>query len=560
MKKLWLGLWIVAGLLFSLGLPLAVFGATGITAPSFNPIAGTVTNLTLRGQTAAESIVATNLTGSISNATLVGTTIVHTIKGNGRFLTNLYAQTDYDMPRSSLENITLAAIHRKEYEDSTNFVETWATNTAWGISGVFVTNKVYGSGANPAGANRAFPVGTNENMRLIANFQLNAPSTGSGYIMAGFSTNNLGQAPAAGGYKSCGIGFSLSATNWTPLMWNAGVISNPPLVMASGDYQATIILDKTNISFSLMATNSATNYYFKMSRSYYPYVSNIFLWNADSRGGAGATIGAIAAKKSTATIAPRTSIEDVTDTMFLGVDGAGQNIRIWVPKNYDSRVPAPVLLFCHGHGWDENFTWGPFGTNGAERTFFQTIVNNGFIVASSFLSGNNWGNQAGIDGLTSLYDFVRKHYAINGVYVCGASMGGLTSLNWIAQHKAEVSGYVGLYPVCSLKDMYLQGTYAATIRTAFGIAGDGSDYDQKTAGYDPVLTSENKFYRIPMRFYVSFSDTTVNTYSNACIITNRLAGYSIENSLYVGSGAHGDASCYPTNDVIQFLNRCGKYK
>jgi pimeloyl-ACP methyl ester carboxylesterase len=472
---------------------------------------------------------------------------------------------NYDLPKTMFENLYYSSLHRMEYEDAPSFIEQWNDLSSWGSVNVQVlTNALFGPGGltTEAGANYSYSIGPTESARIVSSINVPAvlnPSNSFAWI--GVSSDVAGVAPISGDNNAIAIGVDLSVlsvSNQYAIVWNKGIgVRHVELLEhTAGTYIVNIAVDPSYISLSLVYPGHTNEFSYKIARSAMPTINNIHVWNSDQRGtNGGMSIGYVGVKSGSSTIKPRTLLEGREDFVHLSSDVNGQGIRIWIPKNYDSRYPLPLVVLGHGYGGNENWIWnGQAAELNPERPYFQYLVNAGYIVASSYANGDNWGNQNGVDSIGNLIDYVRKHYAIGPVFLMGASMGATTTLNYINQHKGEIAGWVGLYPVCSLRNMFDNG-WSATITSAYNITG-GNPYAQATSGYDPLLVSSSRYTGVPIRIYASPSDVTVTWTQNAKALTNKLAGLSKECVLVPCSGVHGDPSHYMTNDVVEFFQRC----
>lgn len=229
-----------------------------------------------------------------------------------------------------------------------------------------------------------------------------------------------------------------------------------------------------------------------------------------------------------------------------------------LPAGYSTSNEYPLLVYHHGAGQNHASTLTePLNTN-----LIVSIVNAGWIVASSDAHLENWGNQNSVDDMEEVIAYALTNYSVKrkGVVIMSQSMGGLDGLVTLTNRASGVNtnivGWVGVYPVCSLSNMFFHSIYTADIRTAYGIAGDNSDYDSKTDGHDPVNQLPGSAYAgLRMRWYASPSDTVVTKVANTDAMRAKVAPYVLENELIVCSGDHGDPSHFQPADTIPFLNR-----
>ena len=166
----------------------------------------------------------------------------------------------------------------------------------------------------------------------------------------------------------------------------------------------------------------------------------------------------------------------------------GQDIHVLIPSGYDAAVGAHLVIYCHGHGGsDENLVDRSSDDTAA---FLDRLIDDGYLVASSHQRGSNWGNDEAIEDIVDLYAYCVTNFRLRETLLWSVSMGGLSGLSAVKDKRIpNIKGWAGIAPVCNLASMFDNntGTFAAAIRTAYGIAADGSDYAALTSGNDPVL-------------------------------------------------------------------------
>lgn len=225
----------------------------------------------------------------------------------------------------------------------------------------------------------------------------------------------------------------------------------------------------------------------------------------------------------------------------------GSSIRVLIPDNYVSSA----VVYHHGVG--ENYTH--LTSDSLKADVVARLLSDGYLVASSSAAGDNWGNQAGLDAYAALQTYLVTNYAPTKTAIFSQSMGGCSGL--LTAATGDYVAWFGIYPVCSLANMFGSnaGTYASSIRTAFGIASNGSDYSTKTSGFDPLLLSASAFDRLPMRFWSSSGDTVVTKAGNSDLMAAHVAASKAESANIACTGNHGDTSHFDPQGVSDFLAR-----
>lgn len=237
----------------------------------------------------------------------------------------------------------------------------------------------------------------------------------------------------------------------------------------------------------------------------------------------------------------------VTEVLDIG----GQPAEVMVPANRNGYL----VIHYHGHGENQTAmrtdTWNKWPIT-------QDLLAAGYMVAGSAAQSNNWGNPASVADYEALYAYVNGRWGVTKVLHLSQSMGGLSGLNTIAHGVVPAHGWAGIFPACSLSSMFASnaGTYAASIRAAYGIASDGSDYSTKTSGSDPMTVSASLFTGVPMRFYASSSDTVATKADNSDAFSARVGSLTPEETVVACTGSHGNASHFQSSDLLAFFARC----
>lgn len=114
-------------------------------------------------------------------------------------------------------------------------------------------------------------------------------------------------------------------------------------------------------------------------------------------------------------------------------------------------------------------------------------------------------------------------------------MGNTEALLTLSQGRVPgVVAYIGTVPAVNLAAAYANAAFTASIKTAYGIASDGSDYAAKTAGHDPALLDPRLFKRVPMWALVATDDTALKWTPFAA----RVAAYQGEVITVPTTGGH----------------------
>ncbi len=523
-------------------------------ASSAETIAGTSSDLFTTPEGVAAAILQAEL-GTIgiadSAATIAGTstTLATTPAGVRAAIQSLASRA---MPRfDSQRDMLRAGMARSinQYYDADQFVEEWASLSAWAVStGQVSGGHLYPSntgGEATAGANRLFIVGAGQILRIQASVHLKAGAGGA--TLVGFSALNAGAAPGPGltGFSAIG---SLGA--------NLGMVTNGTVVVgpgcSTGDYLVTITVDVDNDKVIMQLFDTVT-FTARMGleaslSACGGAINNIAVYVNDTAGLSSSYIGKLAAKKAAASIFPRADIEDIQPWDLIGVSNT-QTYRCIMPKSYDSRIGVPLCIYFHGTGENHDSFLG----DANEKTVVDELLNRGYAIVSSDFHGDNWGNQDALNDLQSLILDLSNRISITSIVAIGQSMGAVASLNAIHKLLYPISAWVGIYPVCSLADQYaFVAGHTTQINTAYGIPGSGT-YAAQTAGFDPLLAEADKFSGVPMLFFASEGDTLVRKAQNTDALVSHLASYA-QTQVVVHTGDHGDASAFQPTAVADFFD------
>lgn len=237
---------------------------------------------------------------------------------------------------------------------------------------------------------------------------------------------------------------------------------------------------------------------------------------------------------------------------------SGVNGRVLVPDTYNSLKRTTVVMYHGGVGETETAA-----TNDSlKEGIVQALVDAGCLVAAvNGYAGDDWGNQTALDDYDAMYDFVSTRWDGDDVIILCQSMGGLSGLSAYAGNLyANVRGYVGIQPCTNLSAMFAAnaGSYASSIRTAYGIAADGSDYATKTSGYDPNLYTTSVWSGKSFRFYASSGDTVVSKTNNSdAMLTKVTSGGASVASVVSCTGNHGDPSHFQPFNLLGYMRSLG---
>jgi len=170
--------------------------------------------------------------------------------------------------------------------------------------------------------------------------------------------------------------------------------------------------------------------------------------------------------------------------------------------------PKYGVLNLHGASGNAFTVIGWLGDGKAGTPNYVALNGNNAIAADAG-GPQTWGNQDAIDGAQRSYNRLQSMPGTKPgkVFIIGASMGGLTALNWAAQNPEKVAAIAIVVPVINLADIKAnnRGGYAGLVDAAYG--GNYSE-SIKGATHNPATIADSgKFSDIPILIYYGLTDT-----------------------------------------------------
>ena len=226
-------------------------------------------------------------------------------------------------------------------------------------------------------------------------------------------------------------------------------------------------------------------------------------------------------------------------------------VMMAVPTAAETASSITLVIACHGYGGSYQ-SWNDHPPFLELRDGLNDI---GFVVAAPNMHGNQWGSQTVMDDLRRVYDYAASLWTVEGVILVGGSMGGLTVLNTLARNVIpDVVALVAVAPVVSLAAAHALSGYRTSIRAAYGVASDGSDFAAKTSGFDPLEQPQGTWQADAVSLYHSADDTAITLAANSQAFVN--AGKSALMRYFrltVTAGAHLDAANFDIPATLAFI-------
>lgn len=457
---------------------------------------------------------------------------------------------------------------RIRYEDGIELIENdWTDiSTAWTgydsskmsvASGVFRSE--WDTGEGTPSLYRTYVVPATKSIRLcgVINVVASPAASADQYTVIGVQVS----ASAPSDYSNF-VGIGVNEQNKPCLFDVPGVARVPDgaAALAAGVYYVTIYADENSINFSILNSTRTVEYFSRKDRSTtLPGTMNLLMAiNTDSRKSSGNTIGAVFAKSNHASARSRADVtaEGVaTHQLFTRpLPLEDDTLRVELPPAYDSRMPFPLVLFCHGGGHDASDIGN---SNTADLVRALATSTYGYITASPTIGSQTpWGYPGSVTRLIDAYRYMRDHFNIGPVLLLGASQGFLTCLTALAGKDIPcIAGVYGMYPVTSLRAEYDNPTHTSQIESVYDFEGE-AEYAAATAGYDPQLRQGWEFRGVRIRTAASPGDTVVSKATNSDLFLAKLLPYVPEATNLTCTGEHGAVSQTSVSDVNSFFQRC----
>lgn len=215
-----------------------------------------------------------------------------------------------------------------------------------------------------------------------------------------------------------------------------------------------------------------------------------------------------------------------------------QDVRLSMPPTED---PKGIAIFFHGQNGGVD--------NRMDEPWLQSLVRDGWIVASSDFHTDAWGNEASTDDTTNLIQWATEQ--TGGVpirlYVSG-SMGGTVSLNAMVHAGLAPPCWYGVKPAVDITKMDAVPGADRIIKEAFG--------GVVPADRNPVNTIDSLPTSTRYRMVASPGDTWVIESENTGRLAAGLEARGAEVSVLTVQGTHDDPSHFDVDDLLQFAASC----
>jgi hypothetical protein len=213
----------------------------------------------------------------------------------------------------------------------------------------------------------------------------------------------------------------------------------------------------------------------------------------------------------------------------------GQNVRLM----FDPNVPhIGTAIWAHGQG----------GNADARMTssWFRVLTEVGWVIASSDMHGNNWGNESAVQSLVDLDAWAQSLAPTEQTMMIAASMGSMATLNALRFGAVEAQCWYGTMPAIDTDAIRSTlPTADAQIQAAYGgIVPD----PYKVQLNSPPLPDGTSYH---VRY--SNADTLVPPSQHAEVLLSLLGERATSSE---ATGEHGDETHFDPFVLADFASSC----
>ena len=190
------------------------------------------------------------------------------------------------------------------------------------------------------------------------------------------------------------------------------------------------------------------------------------------------------------------------DVSFIAkCDGSEQRYVITLPEAFNADQQHDLMIALHGHGSDR-WQFAKADLDEARVARDEAAAHNMIYVSPDYRATTSWmGPKAEADVVQIIADLKAK-YKIGKVILCGASMGGSSTLTFAAMHPELIDGLVSMNGTANHLEYE---NFQDAIAESFGgtKAKIPSEYKKRSAEYWPER------FTMPMAITVGHNDTVV---------------------------------------------------
>ncbi|EOM76750.1 alpha/beta hydrolase [Rhodococcus rhodnii] len=210
-----------------------------------------------------------------------------------------------------------------------------------------------------------------------------------------------------------------------------------------------------------------------------------------------------------------------------------------------------VVTYLHGRSGDEQ------SLSDADRVALRdALLDAGYVVASPRLHGDQWGNRRVQDDLVALDLWLTEHYAMDTHVLVGESMGAIAVANALRLQEIEIDAVVLIAPSLSLPAVWRRGEEGReSLVTAYDLASDGSDLDDRTQCWDPLRHDPSTYLPVPLRIYASADDHIADLVHVTGPWLEGVRAVGVDADLIEVTGEHASEDHVRPADLLAWLER-----
>lgn len=441
---------------------------------------------------------------------------------------------------------------RDRVKAATSSIWTWANLTGLagsnsvGVSG----NRLYTTvNTSPQGAKIPVTVGP-EGLMFVTAITLGTAGSFCGVGFAGTDTAMLASSTDAfmiGAntakqptyHRGTGVGGTGQSIIDSSVTWLAGDLLIVTGLIRDGEVSLAITHPASKTTFTRTAATPILTSAFPGGS-----VGHIILYTGGLSGGASHQVWPVSIMN--AAVANRASAVDLVPSAqpqhVHTVAGDGDNRHLIIAPGNDPKVPAPLAVYLHNSGGSSVNSVQDSRITG----FVDALLAAGINVVMADASGSAWGNDVSRGQYIAAFNWAKSLVSTSNVFLVGQSMGGQVAWNLLVRREIPgVTAVLLVAAVCALDSLYANGSYVGNIKTAFGVASDGSDYATKAGPYRPEGREGYEFRGVPVMLVHSAGDT-VCPIADANAIVAKIAPYSPQAVVVPSTGSHMAAPQFAT--------------
>lgn len=192
------------------------------------------------------------------------------------------------------------------------------------------------------------------------------------------------------------------------------------------------------------------------------------------------------------------------DLQFIaGYDGTVQRYVQMLPAGFDPTESHDVLIALHGHGSDR---W-QYATNTRDECRGARDVagsRNMIFISPDYRASTSWIGPAAEADVVQLIGLLKSQHNVRNVILCGASMGGASSLIFTALHPDLVDGVCSSNGTANMME-YNNPSFTSAIAASYG--GTKAQVPEQYTMRSPELFPGQ--FTMPVAFTVGGNDTVV---------------------------------------------------